>query len=113
MSKGMFVSILATYLMLLGTTGYLAFFKFPGTYNLPNPEMIQTLASDSEFKTDLLDDVKKARERDRKLIELAAQSFNVILGAMLGFLSAIAAGQITPRNSNNQSLSDDKDNKAP
>jgi hypothetical protein len=112
MTKGIFASILSTYLILLCSTGYLAFFKFPGTPTLPTQEMVQGLGNDQEFKSDLLQDVKQARERDRKLVELAAQSFNVILGAMLGFLSAIGAGKISPSNSNDSTLSSDENNKA-
>ncbi len=56
--------------------------------------MVLTLGSDQDFKQDLLEDIKTARERDKKIVELASQSFNVVLGAILGFLSAIGAGRL-------------------
>lgn len=106
MSKGIFAAILASYMVLLCATGYLAFFQFPGSYNLPSPEMIKTLGTDPDFKQDLLEDIKQARERDRKLIELSAQSFNVILGALLGFLSAVGAHKIGIRRSSDPARPD-------
>lgn len=94
MTKTIFASILATYLLLLCGMGYLAFFEFPGSVTLPSPEMVEELGKDEDFKKDLLEDLKQARDRDRKLIELAGQSFNIILGATLGFLSAVGAGKL-------------------
>ena len=91
MRISLFVAILATYIAMLVTTGYLTFVKFPGMPTLPNQSMITDLAGDPEFKADLLEDVKAARQRSGDLIKLAAHSFDVILGALLGFLSAVAA----------------------
>jgi hypothetical protein len=86
-----FVGILATYVALLAVTGYLTFVRFPGMPTLPGPDMVASLAGDPDFKADLLEDVKAARLRSGDLIKLAAHSFDVILGALLGFLSAVAA----------------------
>ena len=86
-----FIGILGTYIALLTVTGYLTFVRFPGLPTLPTPNMIEELARDPDFKADLLEDVKIARQRAGELIKLAAHSFDVILGALLGFLSAVAA----------------------
>jgi hypothetical protein len=52
-----------------------------------------------EFKADLLIDVNASRQRTSDLIKLSAHSFDVILGALLGFLSA---GSRRPRPANGQ-----------
>jgi hypothetical protein len=91
MRAAIFVGILATYVAMLVITGYLTFVLFPGMPTLPTPPMIADLAGDPDFKADLLEDVKTARQRSGELIKLAAHSFDVILGALLGFLSAVAA----------------------
>lgn len=91
MRYSVFFGILLTYLFLLTSTGYLTFLRFPGMDILPTPPMIAALAHDPELKADLLDDVKNARQRASELIKLSAHSFDVILGALLGFLSAVAA----------------------
>ena len=65
--------------------GYLVFVKFPNMDILPTPPMIQSLANDPELKADMLEDVKAARQRSADLIKLAAHSFDVTLGALLGF----------------------------
>ena len=87
-----FSGILLTYVLVLAATGYLTFVRFPTMDILPTPPMIQALGSDSELKADMLEDVKAARQRSADLIKLSAHSFDVTLGALLGFLSALAAG---------------------
>jgi hypothetical protein len=87
----LFLGILVTYIALLFITGYLTFIRFPGMPTLPTSPMLENVAGDPDFKADLLDDVRTARERSGDLIKLAAHSFDVILGALLGFLSAVAA----------------------
>lgn len=91
MRVAVFVGILITYIAMLVVTGYLTFVRFPGMPTLPTPQMVVALAGDADFKADLLEDVKAARQRSGDLIKLAAHSFDVILGALLGFLSAVAA----------------------
>jgi len=91
MRDRVFFGVLLAYALMLVATGYLTFLWFPGMPTLPTPPMIAALASDPEFKADLLDDVRAARQRTAELIKLAAHSFDVILGALLGFLSAVAA----------------------
>jgi hypothetical protein len=91
MRVAVFAGILITYIAMLVVTGYLTFIRFPGMPTLATPQMVATLAGDPDFKADLLDDVKAARQRSGDLIKLAAHSFDVILGALLGFLSAVAA----------------------
>jgi len=91
MRTAVFAGILLTYVLLLVTTGYLTFIRFPGMPTLPTPDMVAALGSDEEFKADLLEDLKTARQRATDLIKLSAHSFDVVLGALLGFLSAVAA----------------------
>jgi hypothetical protein len=86
-----FSSILVTYALLLASTGYLSFLHFPGLTTLPNPEMIDRAAKSEIYRVQLLKDVETARDRREQLVKLASHSFDVILGALLGFLSAVAA----------------------
>ena len=91
MRYSVFFGVIVTYLFLIIATGYLTFLWFPGMYTLPTPPMLAALGSDPDFKADLLDDVRTSRQRTAELIKLAAHSFDVVLGALLGFLSAVAA----------------------
>ena len=91
MRYSVFFGVVVTYLFLIIATGYLTFLWFPGMYTLPTPPMLAALGSDPDFKADLLDDVRTSRQRTAELIKLAAHSFDVVLGALLGFLSAVAA----------------------
>src|SRR3989304_248129 len=91
MRYSVFFGVVVTYLFLIIATGYLTFLWFPGMYPLPTPPMLAALGSDPDFKADLLDDVRTSRQRTAELIKLAAHSFDVVLGALLGFLSAVAA----------------------
>ncbi len=86
-----FSLILSTYAVLLSATGYLSFVKFVGLPTSMTVEEMERAAQDADFKKDLLEDVKTARERNGDLIKLSAHAFDVILGALLGFLSATAS----------------------
>jgi hypothetical protein len=86
--------VLISYFVLLSVTSYIAFFQ--SEYNpagLLSEEDVALL--ENEATKDL---VKDALEKDSsayaKRRELASQSFNVVLGAILGFLSASAANRI-------------------
>ena len=93
-----FLSIAVIYMLVLSATGYLTFIKFPSEPTLPSQTMIDRLSSDPDFKSDLLEDIKTARERKESLIRLSAHSFDVILGALLGFLSAFASARLGLNN---------------
>jgi hypothetical protein len=93
MERGVFNAILATYLLMLLATGTLAFYWFPNLATVPEKDVVSMLRSDPELKADLLEDLKVSRQRTSQLIQLASHSFDVLLGALLGFLSAVAAHQ--------------------
>jgi hypothetical protein len=94
MDKKLFVIILAVYALALVATGYLSFFRFVGLATFPPPDMIAAVKGDPDLSKDMFADVARAREQNTKLVDLAAHSFDVLLGALLGFLSAgaISAG---------------------
>jgi hypothetical protein len=91
MNTAKFSLILLTYAVMLSTTGYLTFVKFVGLPTIASEDEIKRAATDKDFKKDLLDDVRAARERNGDLVKLSAHAFDVILGALLGFLSAVAS----------------------
>lgn len=100
MPQSTFRTILITYVFMLLALGYFAFIRFPGRSTLAPPEYVKAIGLDPELKKDLLEDVKSARDRDRKLVELSGQSFNIVLGATLGFLSAVGAGKLSVYSAN-------------
>ena len=92
----LWVVILVVYILLFGGTGYVAFLV--GAYNpgLENPLYdVEDVATFGEQKDAYLEFVIETLKQDSKIYEeqrhLASQSFNVVLGAILGFLSASAA----------------------
>lgn len=82
-------SILFVYLVLFIGTGYIAF--FPKDFN---PARVQAEEinkfSNEEMKNYVIETLKQETTIYAKRRELAGQSFNVVLGALLGFLSASA-----------------------
>ena len=82
-------SILVVYLVLFLGTGYIAF--FPKDFNPAHvkAEEINKFNSD-EMKAFVIETLKQETSIFQKKRELASQSFNVVLGAILGFLSASA-----------------------
>lgn len=97
----LWLGILLTYLVLFGVSGYIAFFNEP--YNPavnPNQGTLALLKNDQEARVFVLDGLKQEGEAFKARRELAGQSFNVVLGAILGFLSASAAQGIINRRGN-------------
>ena len=90
---------LAVYILGLVGTGYLSFFNFIGLTTFAPPDMIRVAKDDPERKRDMLTDIARSRDEKAKLVDLAAHSFDVLLGALLGFLSAapVSAGIGRPR----------------
>lgn len=84
------VMILSVYIALFCATGYVAFFKYEENpaVNI-TPEWINRF-EDPEMRKRMLDSLKDDSAVYAKKRELATQSFNVVLGALLGFLSASA-----------------------
>ncbi len=92
----LWVAILFVYMLLFGSTGYVAFVT--GEYNpgLDNPlYSTEGVATFGDKKDDYLafviETLKQEIESYDEKRALAAQSFHVVLGAILGFLSASAA----------------------
>jgi hypothetical protein len=80
--------ILATYSILLLAMGYIAFFhlEFNPVVNIGDAELQKLANPDSkELIQQALREESKAFQLKR---DLAIQSFNIVLGAFLGFLSA-------------------------
>jgi hypothetical protein len=90
---------LAVYILGLVGTGYLSFFNFIGLTTFAPPDMIRVAKDDPERKRDMLTDIARSRDEKATLVDLAAHSFDVLLGALLGFLSAapVSAGIGRPR----------------
>jgi hypothetical protein len=88
----LWVAILVTYLLLFGVSGYLAFFQEPyNPANNPSQSALKLIEGDPVAKPIILEGLKKEGEAFQARKNLAGQSFNVVLGAILGFLSASAA----------------------
>ena len=91
-------AILSVYLLLFVATGYVAFFvkEYNPAIDL-KPEVYMDI-KDPETKTLFISTLKQEAETFQKKRELASQSFNVVLGALLGFLSASAVSRFTNRD---------------
>lgn len=96
-SPWLWLGITVVYAVLLGVTGYLAFLSdVPqgsgggGQYNPARApiEFLERAAANKETQTFVLETLKADSATYQRKRELAAQSFNVVLGALLGFLSA-------------------------
>lgn len=82
--------ILTIYLVLFSVTGYIAFFNYEDNPAVNvSPEWFNRF-NDSETRKQVLDALREDSQMLKRRRELATQSFNVVLGAMLGFLSASA-----------------------
>ena len=99
----MWAIVLSIYLLLLGTIGYVAFWeqdfnkpeKVIGTYiDILNNYKESTKHNDNLSDEELTAVIQELMQRDADnagdLQELASQSFNIVLGAILAFLSASA-----------------------
>jgi hypothetical protein len=84
------VGIMVTYLLLFSLSGYIAFFQEP--YNPasnPSDRAVEMLKNDAT-REHFMSALKQESEAFKARRDLASQSFNVVLGALLGFLSASA-----------------------
>jgi predicted PurR-regulated permease PerM len=95
----MWWAVLGVYLLIFGYVGYIAF--WPMAFNDPDNTVKKYLAILEEYqaknKTDeepanlklvMEELMKKAEESAQDMQQLASQSFNIVLGAFLAFLSA-------------------------
>lgn len=83
--------ILAVYLVLFIVTGYIAFFAADNNPAL-NEETDERVAriTDEATKSFVIQTLQNEAADHQKKTDLASQSFNVVLGSLLGFLSASA-----------------------
>jgi hypothetical protein len=83
--------LLLTYLGLFTFTGGLAFFAHDRGVS---PDLGRTLSGieDADLRSALLQMAQDEEDEHQKRADLAIHSFNVVLGALLGFLSASATG---------------------
>lgn len=93
----MFYVVLVTYLTLLILTGGFAFFLAFGFVAIP-PADLNELVPDAELRTYFLKGLETANQKAIRLWEVATSGFQVVLGAVIGFLSAIATTFIRAQN---------------
>jgi hypothetical protein len=83
--------IISVYLIMFAATGYVAFFaRTRGPLPDVKAEMLAA-APDEASRRVVIDALRGESEAREKRDALAAQAFNVLLCALLGFLSASAA----------------------
>jgi hypothetical protein len=88
--------ILLVYLMLFVSTGYLAFVQRDVNPALnPNADALVAKLNDAMTKDFVMDTLKDEATEHKKKDSLAMQSFNIVLGSLLGFLSASAVSRVT------------------
>jgi len=92
-------AILTVYLLLFFSTGFLAFFE-----REPNPILKQGVAdlpqqmNDETTKNFIINTLDEEADERKKKDSLVLQSFNVVLGSLLGFLSASATMSVPVKN---------------
>jgi hypothetical protein len=92
-------AILTIYAVLFLTTGYMAFFARDVNPSLQRGlQNIATQFPDAEAKAVYLDMIQQEANEHNKKESLALQSFNVVLGSLLGFLSASAVTKMNGRD---------------
>ncbi|MDB5034151.1 MAG: hypothetical protein JWQ98_1392 [Chlorobi bacterium] len=90
--------ILSVYLLLFLSTGYLAFMAkdVNPALDMGGGTLTAKLA-DSSTREFIIATLKQEAQDHKKKTDFAAQSFDVVLGSLLGFLSASAVSRITTR----------------
>lgn len=94
----LWIMVLSVYMVLFCATGYIAFFKYEDNpaVNI-SPEWINRF-EDPETRKRMLETLKDDSVVYAKKRELATQSFNVVLGVLLGFFSATAVSTTRENN---------------
>jgi hypothetical protein len=88
-------AILIVYLMLFVGTGYIAFFNRDENPALNRSTDSYALSiTDETAKAFIIDVLKDEAAEHKKKEALGQQSFNIVLGSLLGFLSASAVSHI-------------------
>jgi len=91
--------ILLVYTALFCATGYISFFKYENNPAVDIAPGWINQFQDAETRNHLLKALKDDSATFSKKRELATQSFNVVLGSLLGFLSASAVSVIRKEDS--------------
>ncbi len=88
-------AILAVYLALFIGTGYIAFFNRDANPALNHATDAYAISiTDEPSKAFIIDVLKDEAAEHKKKEALGQQSFNIVLGSLLGFLSASAVSHI-------------------
>jgi len=83
--------LLASYLVVFVGTGYIAFIaKDPDIPLMQKVAAMTDRMPDAETKAALINIYKQEEAEHETKAEMAAQAFNVVLGSLVGFLSASA-----------------------
>ena len=90
--------ILAVYLLLFTSTGYISFFERDTNPALnANADALAAKLNDPSTKDFLIETLKDEADEHKKKDGLALQSFNIVLGSLLGFLSASAVSRVSSK----------------
>ncbi len=91
--------IMLVYLLLFLSTGFIAFFErdVNPALDIANDNLAANL-TDESTKNFVMETLRTEAAEHKKRADLASQSFNVVLGALLGFLSASAARRFSERS---------------
>jgi hypothetical protein len=83
----------AAYAILLVLTGWIAFYRedYIASTDPENYKALQDTKLTDEQRASFRAGMQQLTENNQKRQELAFQSFNIVLGAALGYLSAMAA----------------------
>lgn len=87
------VALTVAYTVMLVVTGYVAFFRedYIASTDPENYKALQETKLTDEQRATFREGMAQLTANNQKRQELAFQSFNVVLGAALGYLSASAA----------------------
>ena len=88
--------LLIVYLALFASTGYLAFLNPDRSPAFETQELLAGI-EDQATKAFIIEAIKQEDTEHAKRQDFANQSFNVVLGALLGFLSASATSFLRRR----------------
>lgn len=88
--------ILVVYLLLFLSTGFIAFFErdINPALDITSDNLAANL-TDEATKSFVMETLRTEAAEHKKRADLASQSFNVVLGALLGFLSASAVTRVS------------------
>ena len=89
--------ILIAYVVLLITTGYIAFFQPAYNPAVDIDDYIQERLLDDSTRDFTIESLREESVAFKQRRELAVQSFNIVLGAALGFLAALASQAMLKR----------------